>query len=108
VEATVKEFSGVFNHKGKLPYRGAFRTQVYAYCMAIGVNFGRVARQKRRKFGKSAAGARNLPPTAAKHYQKMLNFTFSLTKGFFERSKIYFTQFFFSGWSYPWLGEHAK
>jgi len=76
--------------------------------MAIGVNFGRVARQKRRKFGKSAAGVRNLPPIAAKHYQKMLNCVFSLANGFFERSYFHFAQSFFTGGSYPWLGEHAK
>jgi hypothetical protein len=44
VEATVKEFTKAFNHKGKLRVRGLFRTMVYAYAMAISINFGRVWR----------------------------------------------------------------
>lgn len=44
VEATVKEFSGAFNHKGKLRVRGLFRTMVYAYSMAVSINFGRIWR----------------------------------------------------------------
>jgi hypothetical protein len=41
VEATVKEFYKPLNHKGKLPYRGRFRTELYAFSMAIAINFGR-------------------------------------------------------------------
>jgi len=44
VEATVKEFTKPFNHKGKLRVRGLFKTMVYAHAMAISVNFGRVWR----------------------------------------------------------------
>jgi hypothetical protein len=44
VEATVKEFTKPFNHKGKLRVRGLFKTMVYAYAMAISINFGRVWR----------------------------------------------------------------
>jgi len=44
VEATVKEFTKPFNHKGKLKVRGLFRTMVYAHAMAISINFGRVWR----------------------------------------------------------------
>ena len=44
VEATVKEFTKPFNHKGKLRIRGSFRTMVYAHAMAISINFGRVWR----------------------------------------------------------------
>jgi len=76
--------------------------------MAIGVNFGRVARHKRKDFGRSAAGVKNLSSTAAKHYQKKLGFVFSLAKVFFERSHFYFAQSFFSGGCYPWLSERAK
>ncbi len=44
VEATVKEFTKPFNHKGKLRVRGLFKTMLYAYAMAISINFGRVWR----------------------------------------------------------------
>jgi len=44
VEATVKEFTKSFNHKGKLKVRGLFKTMVYAHAMAISINFGRVWR----------------------------------------------------------------
>jgi hypothetical protein len=44
VEATVKEFTKPFNHKGKLRVRGLFRTMMYAHAMAISINFGRVWR----------------------------------------------------------------
>jgi len=44
VEATVKEFTGPLNHKGKLNVRGLFKTMVYAYSMAVSINFGRVWR----------------------------------------------------------------
>ena len=44
VEATVKEFTRPFNHKGKLRIRGLFKTMVYAHAMAISINFGRVYR----------------------------------------------------------------
>ncbi len=44
VEATVKEFTKPFNHKGKLRTRGLFKTMVYAHAMAISINFGRVWR----------------------------------------------------------------
>jgi len=44
VEATVKEFTKPFNHKGKLRIRGQFKTMVYAHAMAISINFGRVWR----------------------------------------------------------------
>ena len=44
VEATVKEFTKSFNHKGKLRVRGLFKTMVYAHAMAISINFGRVWR----------------------------------------------------------------
>jgi len=44
VEATVKEFTKPFNHKGKLRVRGLFKTMLYAHAMAISINFGRVWR----------------------------------------------------------------
>ena len=44
VEATVKEFSVRKNHKGKLKVRGRFKTEVFAFTMAMGINFGRVYR----------------------------------------------------------------
>jgi hypothetical protein len=44
IEATVKEFTKPFNHKGKLRVRGLFRTMLYAHAMAISINFGRVWR----------------------------------------------------------------
>ena len=44
VEATVKEFTKPFNHKGKLRVRGQFATMLYAQAMAIAINFGRIWR----------------------------------------------------------------
>jgi len=44
VEATVKEFTKPLNHKGKLKVRGLFKTMVYAYSMAVSINFSRVWR----------------------------------------------------------------
>ena len=44
VEATVKEFTKPFNHKGKLRVRGLFKTMLYAHAMAISINFGRIWR----------------------------------------------------------------
>ena len=44
IEATVKEFTKPFNHKGKLRVRGLFKTMIYAHAMAISINFGRVWR----------------------------------------------------------------
>jgi len=44
VEATIRQFSGAMNHKGKLPVRGRFRTMVYAYALAVSINFGRIWR----------------------------------------------------------------
>ena len=44
IEATVKEFTKAFNHKGKLKVRGFFKTSLYATASAIGINFGRIFR----------------------------------------------------------------
>ena len=44
VEATIKEFTKPFNHKGKLRVRGLFKTMIYTHAMAISINFGRVWR----------------------------------------------------------------
>lgn len=48
VEATVKEFTKPFNHKGKLRVRGLFKTMVFAFMRAIAVNFGRIYRTIKR------------------------------------------------------------
>jgi len=44
VEATIKEFTRGFNHKGKLKVRGLFSTLIYVFSATIMINFGRVAR----------------------------------------------------------------
>ena len=44
VEATMKEFTKGFNHKGKLNIRGYFKTVIFAIATAIGINFGRIHR----------------------------------------------------------------
>lgn len=49
VEATVKEFTKPLNHKGNLKVRGLFKTMLYAYSMAIAINFGRVYRHMARR-----------------------------------------------------------
>jgi hypothetical protein len=48
VEATMKEFTIPFNHKGKLRVRGLFKIMVYAFTRAIAINFGRIFRLRRR------------------------------------------------------------
>jgi hypothetical protein len=45
VEASVKEYTKAFNHKGKLRIRGRFKTMLFAFAMSIGINFGRIFRQ---------------------------------------------------------------
>jgi hypothetical protein len=45
VEASVKEYTKAFNHKGKLRIRGKFKTMLFAFAMSIGINFGRIFRQ---------------------------------------------------------------
>jgi hypothetical protein len=44
VEATVKEYTKAFNHKGKLKIRGKFKTMLFAFGMSIAINFGRIYR----------------------------------------------------------------
>jgi len=44
IEATVKEYTMPFNHKGKLRLRGRFKTILFAFAMSIGINFGRIFR----------------------------------------------------------------
>ncbi len=84
VEATIKEFTRVFNHKGKLPYRGGFRAGVYAFSMAIGINFGRIMRHQRKKARENAASLRNLPHGMGMASQKTHDFVFQLAKRVFE------------------------
>lgn len=43
IEATINEFVCKM-HKGKLKVRGAFKTAIFAYSVAISVNFGRIYR----------------------------------------------------------------
>jgi hypothetical protein len=45
VEASVKEYTKAYNHKGKLRIRGKFKTMLFALAMSIGINFGRIFRQ---------------------------------------------------------------
>lgn len=44
VEATVKEFTKGFNHKGKLRVRGWFKTLLFSFFMSMAINFGRIYR----------------------------------------------------------------
>lgn len=44
VEATVKEFRNNMNHKGKLKVRGAFKTDILVYTMAISIDIFRVSK----------------------------------------------------------------
>lgn len=44
IEATVKEYTKAYNHKGKLKVRGSFKTILFAFAMSIGINFGRIYR----------------------------------------------------------------
>jgi hypothetical protein len=44
IEATVKEYTKGFNHKGKLRVRGKFKTMVFAFTMSTVINFGRIYR----------------------------------------------------------------
>lgn len=44
VEATVKEFTPGYNHKGKVRVRGWFGAMLYVFTRAIAINFGRIFR----------------------------------------------------------------
>ena len=44
VEATMKEYTKGFNHKGKLKVRGLFKVSLFAIAMSININFGRIFR----------------------------------------------------------------
>ena len=94
VEATVKEFSGTFNHKGKLPYRGRFRTEVYAFCKAIGINFGRVVRHKERKIREKTLIPEDITSLTVSAQQKLANFAFWPLKTFFDRVRRCFVSIF--------------
>lgn len=48
VEATMKEYTKAFNHKGKLKIRGRFKTMLFAIAMSMGINFGRIYRNKQK------------------------------------------------------------
>jgi hypothetical protein len=48
VEATVNEFTGCFNHKGKLRVRGLARSTLQILAAALAINFGRVFRFQNR------------------------------------------------------------
>jgi hypothetical protein len=48
VEATVNEFTGCFNHKGKLRVRGLARSTLQILAAALAINFGRVFRCQNR------------------------------------------------------------
>lgn len=49
VEATVDEFTGCFNHKGKLRVRGLARSTLQIMAAALAINFGRVFRFRSSK-----------------------------------------------------------
>jgi len=49
VEATVDEFTGCFNHKGKLRVRGLARSTMQILAAALAINFGRVFRFRRKE-----------------------------------------------------------
>ena len=58
VEATMKEFTRCFNHKGKLRVRGLARTGMQMLLAAMGINFGRIFRSRCGKpVTPAAAGA---------------------------------------------------
>ena len=48
VEATVKQFTGCFNHKGKLRVRGLAQSTLQILAAALAINFGRVFRFQNR------------------------------------------------------------
>ncbi|MCP4763149.1 MAG: DDE transposase [archaeon] len=52
VEASVKEFTKAYNHKGKLKIRGKFSTLLFAFGMSIAINFGRIYRYVKKDFKK--------------------------------------------------------
>ncbi len=61
VEATVKEFTRGFNHKGKLKVRGLFSTLVYVFSAAIMINFGRLARHLANSTPETSSSPSPLP-----------------------------------------------
>lgn len=60
VEATVKEFTSCFNHKGKLRVRGLARSTLQILAAALAINFGRVFRFQNRD---------RTPCTPRRHHQ---------------------------------------
>ena len=63
VEATVKQFCGCFNHKGKLRIRGLARVRLQMLAAAMAINFGRIFRWQAA--AKPAETGETPPPTAA-------------------------------------------
>ena len=65
VEATMDEYTPLFNHKNKLQYRGRFKTMLHVCAMSICINFGRIYRYLAEKIKKlSLAGLFALVCTA--------------------------------------------
>jgi hypothetical protein len=56
VEATMKEFTGCFNHKGKLRIRGLARTTLQMLAAAMAINFGRIFRHQLPKSAADLTG----------------------------------------------------
>jgi hypothetical protein len=54
VEATMKQFTGCFNHKGKLRVRGRSRAAFQMLAMAMAINFGRIFRNRQSRPGANA------------------------------------------------------
>jgi len=66
VEATMKEYSKVFNHKGKLRVRGKFKTMLVVFARSIAINFGRIYRCIVEKIRKKSDNYRKMGLTMTK------------------------------------------
>jgi hypothetical protein len=88
VEATMKQFTGCFNHKGKLRVRGLARTAMQMLAAAIAINFGRIFRRR--------AALRTCPATALAILQAAsgpLRTVHRLLRGASSRSQAAFGRF---------------
>jgi hypothetical protein len=77
VEASVNEFSNHFNHKGKLKVRGAFKCAIFAFCVGMAINFGRVFRYLGKKLAEGAAmrGSHTSEREISRHHDIILVLT---------------------------------
>lgn len=84
IEATMKEFTKAFNHKGKLRIRGKFKIMLFAFAMSIGINFGRIYRHLVENPQLSSVCIRIFAP------YRLIQRAFLVTSNYFQRCLVLF------------------